>query len=76
MSVRLDAVDGLLRRSGISPEGLAAAVVALTGPVELLGPARAEEQRAWQQAYAPSTLWRTRSPRSRAGPGGSGATGW
>lgn len=53
VSVRLEAVDGLLRRSGISPEGLAAAVVALTGPVELLGPARAEEQRAWQQAYVP-----------------------
>ncbi|QHC24688.1 TIGR02679 family protein [Streptomyces sp. GS7] len=53
LSVRLDAVDDLLRRSGISPAGLAAAVVALTGPVRLLGPARAEEQRAWQEAYLP-----------------------
>ncbi|MFI6944519.1 TIGR02679 family protein [Streptomyces sp. NPDC050422] len=53
LSVRLDTVDDLLRRSGISPEGLAAAVVALTGPVTLLGQARAEEQRAWAQAYAP-----------------------
>ncbi|MFJ2375227.1 TIGR02679 family protein [Streptomyces sp. NPDC087769] len=53
LSVRLDAVDDLLRRSGISPAGLAAAVVALTGPVTLLGQARAEEQRAWAHAYAP-----------------------
>lgn len=51
LSVRLDAVDDLLRRSGISPAGLAAAVVALTGPNTLLGTARAEEQRAWQEAY-------------------------
>lgn len=53
LSVRLDAVDELLRDSGISPAGLAAAVAALTGPVRLLGPARAEEQRAWQEAYTP-----------------------
>ncbi|MDJ0465373.1 TIGR02679 family protein [Streptomyces sp. H27-C3] len=53
LSVRLDAVDDLLRRSGISPAGLAAAVVALTGPVTLLGQARAEEQRSWQEAYGP-----------------------
>ncbi|AZS76739.1 TIGR02679 family protein [Streptomyces lydicus] len=51
LSVRLDEVDDLLRRSGISPAGLAAAVVALTGPITLLGTARAEEQRAWQEAY-------------------------
>lgn len=53
LSVRLEAVDDLLRSSGISPAGLTAAVVALTGPVTLLGQARAEEQRAWAQAYAP-----------------------
>ncbi|WP_326700375.1 TIGR02679 family protein [Streptomyces sp. NBC_01754] len=53
LSVSLDAVDDLLRRSGVSPAGLAAAVVALTGPVTLLGQARAEEQRAWARAYAP-----------------------
>ncbi|CAM5731664.1 TIGR02679 family protein OS=Streptomyces microflavus OX=1919 GN=Smic_78700 PE=4 SV=1 [Streptomyces microflavus] len=53
LSVRLEAVDDLLRGSGISPAGLTAAVVALTGPVTLLGQARAEEQRAWAQAYAP-----------------------
>ncbi|WP_424918264.1 TIGR02679 domain-containing protein [Streptomyces sp. wa1064] len=53
LSVRLEAVDDLLRRSGISPAGLTTAVVALTGPVTLLGQARAEEERAWAQAYAP-----------------------
>uniref|UniRef100_A0AAU2VLL9 TIGR02679 family protein n=1 Tax=Streptomyces sp. NBC_00008 TaxID=2903610 RepID=A0AAU2VLL9_9ACTN len=53
LSVRLDVVDDVLRHSGISPAGLAAAVVALTGPVTLLDQARAEEQRAWAQAYAP-----------------------
>ncbi|MER7048860.1 TIGR02679 family protein [Streptomyces jumonjinensis] len=53
LTVRLDEVDAVLRRSGVSPDGLASAVVALTGPVVLLGPARAAENRAWQEAYAP-----------------------
>ncbi|MFI5619334.1 TIGR02679 family protein [Streptomyces sp. NPDC051567] len=52
VTVRLDEVDAVLRRSGISPDGLAAAVAALTGPVILLGPARDAEDRAWQEAYA------------------------
>lgn len=66
LSVRLDAVDDLLRRSGISPEGLAVAVVALTGPVTLLGQARAEEQRAWTQAYAPLEALADEVPALRA----------
>ncbi|MDF9816163.1 TIGR02679 family protein [Streptomyces sp. SPB162] len=53
LSIRLDEVDSVLRRSGISPDGLAAAVAALTGPVVLIGPARQAEERAWQEAYAP-----------------------
>lgn len=53
LSVRLDEVDAVLRRSGISPDGLAAAVAALTGPVVPIGPARQAEERAWQEAYAP-----------------------
>ncbi|MFF5703982.1 TIGR02679 family protein [Streptomyces sp. NPDC012794] len=53
LSVRLDEVDAVLRRSGISPGGLAPAVVALTGPIVLLGPAREAQERAWQEAYAP-----------------------
>ncbi|WHM35999.1 TIGR02679 family protein [Streptomyces sp. BPTC-684] len=52
LTVRLDEVDAVLRRSGISPDGLAAAVAALTGPIVLLGPAREAEERAWQEAYA------------------------
>ncbi|MET9882729.1 TIGR02679 family protein [Streptomyces sp. NPDC006430] len=52
LTVRLDEVDAVLRRSGISPDGLSAAVAALTGPIVLLGPARAAEARAWQEAYA------------------------
>lgn len=52
LTIRLDAVDAVLRRSGISPEGLAAAVTALTGPVVPLRETRADEDRAWQAAYA------------------------
>ncbi|WP_425838972.1 TIGR02679 family protein [Streptomyces fractus] len=53
LSVRLDAVDGLLRRSGVSPDGLAPAVVALTGTVTPLAEARMREERAWRWALAP-----------------------
>lgn len=53
LTVRLDAVDAVLRRSGISPDGLPAAIVALTGPVVPARVTRAEEDRAWQEAYAP-----------------------
>ncbi|MEV6670627.1 TIGR02679 family protein [Streptomyces sp. NPDC051162] len=53
LTVRLDAVDAVLRRSGISPDGLAAAVTALTGPVTPLSQVRHDETRAWQEAYAP-----------------------
>ncbi|WP_309074855.1 TIGR02679 family protein [Streptomyces sp. NWU339] len=53
LSVRLDTVDAVLRRSGVSPDGLAAAVVALTGPVPLRAETRDREERAWARAYAP-----------------------
>ena len=53
LSVRLDAVDAVLRRSGVSPGGLAAAVTALTGPVVRLADVREREERAWRDAYAP-----------------------
>lgn len=53
LSVRLDEVDAVLRRSGISPAGLAPALEALTGPIVALGPAREAEDLAWQEAYAP-----------------------
>lgn len=53
LTVRLDAVDEVLRRSGISPDGLAAAVIALTGPVVPLREVRDREVQAWEVAYAP-----------------------
>ncbi|MEE1831045.1 TIGR02679 family protein [Streptomyces sp. SP17KL33] len=53
LSVRLATVDEILRRSGVSPDGLAAAVVALTGPVVLHAETRNREERAWEEAYAP-----------------------
>jgi uncharacterized protein (TIGR02679 family) len=53
LTVRLDDVDAVLRRSGACPDGLAAAVTALTGPVTLLRETREGEERAWQEAYAP-----------------------
>ncbi|MFD3675604.1 TIGR02679 family protein [Streptomyces sp. NPDC058613] len=51
LTVRLDDVDAVLRRSGVSPDGLAAAVAALTGPVVALATAKEAEARAWQEAY-------------------------
>ncbi|MFF3333603.1 TIGR02679 family protein [Streptomyces sp. NPDC002888] len=53
LTVRLDTVDAILRRSGVSPDGLAVAVVALTGPVTLQAETRDREERAWEEAYAP-----------------------
>ncbi|MFJ5721356.1 TIGR02679 family protein [Streptomyces sp. NPDC093149] len=53
LTVRLDAVDAILRRSGVSPDGLGAAVVDLTGPVAVHAEVRGREERAWEEAYAP-----------------------
>lgn len=53
LGIRLDTVDEILRRSGVSPGGLAAAVVALAGPVVLRAETRNREERAWEEAYAP-----------------------
>ncbi|MFD7627410.1 TIGR02679 family protein [Streptomyces sp. NPDC059851] len=63
LTVRLDAVDAVLRRSGISPGGLEAAVASLTGPVVLLDEARRIEGRAWEQAYEPLALLAEDRPR-------------
>ncbi|MFD8622325.1 TIGR02679 family protein [Streptomyces hygroscopicus] len=62
LSIRLDAVDTVLRRSGVSPDGLAAAVVALTGPVTLLGDVRRREADAWHDAYTPLTEFCSERP--------------
>ncbi|MFJ3901297.1 TIGR02679 family protein [Streptomyces sp. NPDC090025] len=55
LTVRLDAVDAVLVRSGISPEGLRAAVTTLIGPVVPLEEARRTEDQVWDEAYAPLT---------------------
>ncbi|MEU2687734.1 TIGR02679 family protein [Streptomyces hygroscopicus] len=62
LSIRLDAVDTVLRRSGVSPDGLAAAVVALAGPVTLLGDVRRREADAWHDAYTPLTEFCSERP--------------
>lgn len=56
LTVRLDAVDAVLVRSGISPEGLETAVTVLTGRVVPFGEVRRSEEQAWGEAYEPLTL--------------------
>jgi uncharacterized protein (TIGR02679 family) len=53
LSVPLPAVDRVLRDSGASPDGLAAAVVELTGPVIPRSDAEQARDRAWRDAFAP-----------------------
>ena len=53
LSVRLDDVDALVRRSGAHPDGLAAAVVALRGPVANRAADAAEREASWAAAFAP-----------------------
>ena len=53
LNVSLGAVDELVRRSRAGPEGLAPAVVALTGPVVVRAEASAAERLAWARAFAP-----------------------
>jgi uncharacterized protein (TIGR02679 family) len=53
LSVPLPAVDEVLRRCGASPDGLAAAVIALTGPVVVRAEESAAERLAWEWAFAP-----------------------
>jgi uncharacterized protein (TIGR02679 family) len=51
VSVSLDELDALLRRSGIHDGGLGEAVVALTGPVVVLAEATASEAGAWADGF-------------------------
>ena len=51
LTVSLDELDELLRRSGVHEGGLAQAVVALTGPVTIRADRTAREERAWAQAF-------------------------
>jgi uncharacterized protein (TIGR02679 family) len=52
LSVSLDELDALLRRSGIHQGGLGEAVIALTGPVTVRADAAADDRRAWAAAFA------------------------
>ena len=52
VSVSLNELDALVRRSGMHDGGLGEAVVALTGPVAVLADATAHEVRAWEDAFA------------------------
>ncbi|MFJ5224727.1 TIGR02679 family protein [Streptomyces sp. NPDC088400] len=62
LTVRLGAVDDMLRRSGISPDGLQAAVLALTGPVVPLREMRDGLAHAWREAYTPLDALLPRHP--------------
>ncbi|MGW4029353.1 TIGR02679 family protein [Streptomyces sp. NPDC004838] len=62
LTVRLDAVDDVLRRSGVSARGLGPAVIALTGPVVPRDAAREAEERAWREAYSALDALVDRSP--------------
>jgi uncharacterized protein (TIGR02679 family) len=53
LTISLPALDDVLRRSGVSPDGLYAAVVALRGPVPVRSMAAAEVERRWTDAFAP-----------------------
>lgn len=52
LSVALPAVDAVLRRAGVHDEGLAGAVVTLTGPVPVRADVASAEARAWAAAFA------------------------
>lgn len=53
LNVPLGALEQVMRDSGASPGGLAAAVIALTGPVSVRSLVRDAEQAAWEQAFSP-----------------------
>ncbi|NVI87681.1 TIGR02679 family protein [Actinomadura sp. BRA 177] len=53
LSVSLPEVDRVLRASGASPDGLAAAVESLNGPVRDLAGENASIAAAWRDAFAP-----------------------
>jgi uncharacterized protein (TIGR02679 family) len=53
LTVSLAAVDEIIRRSGACSDGLAAAVVALTGEVSDRAAVAAELDRRWERAFAP-----------------------
>ncbi len=75
LSVRLEDVDALLRQSAAHPDGLAAAVVALTGPVRDRSAEAAELGAAWASAFAPLDAVVTDRPELRGWADNVRATG-
>jgi uncharacterized protein (TIGR02679 family) len=65
LTVPLDELDAVIRRSGLHPEGLEGAIVALTGPVVRRAEVRAEQEQAWASALAPLTDVVARRPALR-----------
>jgi uncharacterized protein (TIGR02679 family) len=55
LTVSLPAVDEVLRRSGASPDGLTAAITALTGPIADRTARATALDAAWRGAFAPLT---------------------
>jgi uncharacterized protein (TIGR02679 family) len=53
LTVSLPALDRLLRESGVSPDGLEAAIIALSGEVIDRQLVAAEQDQAWRLAFAP-----------------------
>jgi len=66
LTVSLDEVDAVVRASGAAPDGLAAAVGVLLGPVTDRVAAAAEEAEAWSTACAPLDDLVDRRPGLRA----------
>jgi uncharacterized protein (TIGR02679 family) len=52
LSVSLDELDALVRRSGVHEGGLAEAVMTLTGPIAVRADRIANDERAWTRAFA------------------------
>lgn len=66
LTIRLADVDRVLRESGISPDGLTAAVQALRGPITVRREAAAASAHAWESALEP--LDRLAADRPELGP--------
>lgn len=62
INVSLPVIDEMLRRTGVSPDGLGAAVIALTGPVVEKAVAASNLATAWEEAFAPLTDFVAKQP--------------
>jgi uncharacterized protein (TIGR02679 family) len=74
-SVSLDQLDALLRRSAVHPDGLVAAVEALTGPIIVRADRIATQEREWAAAFARVEAAAAPRPAVSAWLAGVGASG-